>query len=143
MREGNPLAAWLLTVHPLAFAAAGVPYLLVVAGAVLAAPRQLAVLVAAGVAAVHACAVGAWCLVLSRHPLPLLAAVGLALPALGAVAWWFDRERAEPRSADEPPAAGRTVGGAITNRGRALPTSASKPRPPASSASPRRPGRGP
>jgi hypothetical protein len=62
VREGNPLAAWLLTVHPLAFAAA-VPYLLVVLGTVLVLSRRQAA-PAVGVTSAHAFAVGGWCLVL-------------------------------------------------------------------------------
>jgi len=60
VREGNPLAAWLLSVHPLAFAAAGVPYLLVVLGTVMVLPRRWAVAAAVGVALAHAFAVGVW-----------------------------------------------------------------------------------
>jgi hypothetical protein len=66
VREGNPLAAWLLGVHPLAFAAAGVPYLLVVLGAVMVLPRRWAAAVTVGVAAAHALAVGVWCVILFR-----------------------------------------------------------------------------
>src|SRR4051794_6843375 len=62
--EANPLAAWLLSVHPLAFAAAGVPYLLVVIGTVMVLPRRWAAVAAVVVASAHAFAVGAWCLVL-------------------------------------------------------------------------------
>src|SRR5262245_55568262 len=61
VREGNPLAAWLLTVHPLAFAASGVPYLVLVVGVVLMLPRRWAAAVALGVTAAHAFAVGVWC----------------------------------------------------------------------------------
>jgi hypothetical protein len=60
VREGNPLAAWLLHLHPLAFAVAGVPYLLVVFGAVMILPRRWAASVAVGVASAHAFAVGIW-----------------------------------------------------------------------------------
>jgi hypothetical protein len=85
--EGNPLAAWLLTVHPLAFAVAGVPYLLGVVGTVMMLPRRWAAAVAGGVAAAHAFAVAVWCLVLFRQPLLPLALVGLVLVGLGTVAW--------------------------------------------------------
>jgi hypothetical protein len=59
--EGNPLAAWFLKLHPLAFAASGVPYLLLVVGAVLALPRWWAAGVAVAVALAHAFGAGAWC----------------------------------------------------------------------------------
>jgi hypothetical protein len=62
--ERNPLGAWLLTVHPLAFAAAGLPYLLLVLGTVMVLPRRWAVLTAVGIAATHAFGVGVWCVVL-------------------------------------------------------------------------------
>jgi hypothetical protein len=62
--EGNPLAAWLLRVHPLAFVAAGAPYLLAVLGAVMLLPRRWAAAVAVGVALAHTFAVTLWCLVL-------------------------------------------------------------------------------
>jgi hypothetical protein len=96
VREGNPLAAWLLTVHPLAFAAAGVPYLLVVVGAILTAPRRWAAGVAIGVAVAHAFAVSLWCQALFREPLLPSAAVGLVLLALAALTLWRGRERAGP-----------------------------------------------
>ncbi len=87
VNEWNPLAAWLLTIHPLAFAVAGVPYLLLVAGMILLLPRRWAAAVAGGVAAAHAFAVAVWCLVLFRQPLLPLALVGLGLVGLGTVAW--------------------------------------------------------
>jgi len=64
VREGNPLAAYLLTVHPLAFALAGVPYLFIVVGTIMVLPRRWAAVVAAGVASAHAFGVAGWCLVL-------------------------------------------------------------------------------
>jgi hypothetical protein len=82
VREGNPLAAWLLTIHPLAFAVSAVPYLLVVVGTVLIAPRRWAAAAALGVASAHAFAVGAWCLVLFRQPVLPLALEGLSLIGL-------------------------------------------------------------
>jgi len=85
--EDNPLAAWLLTVHPLAFAASAVPYLLVVLGAVLLLPRSWALVVAVGVALAHAIGVGLWGWVLFGQPLLPLAAVGVVLGALGVLAW--------------------------------------------------------
>jgi hypothetical protein len=87
VREGNPLAAWLLTVHPLAFAVAAVPYLLVVLGTVMALPRRWAAAAAVGIASAHAFAVGLWCLVLFHQPLLPLAGVGLVFIALGLLAW--------------------------------------------------------
>jgi len=38
-REGHAVPAWFLTLHPVAFAAAGVPYLLLVVASVLWLPR--------------------------------------------------------------------------------------------------------
>jgi hypothetical protein len=87
VNEGNPLAAWLLTVHPLAFAASAVPYLLVVVGIVMVLPRRWAAAVAVGVASAHALAVVVWCLVLFRQPLFPLAAGGLVLVTLGLLVW--------------------------------------------------------
>jgi hypothetical protein len=92
VREGNPLAAWLLTVHPLAFAAAAVPYLLMVIGMVLVLPSRWAAAVAGGIAAAHAFAVGVWCTVLFDQPLLPLATVGLVLVGFGVVAWCCGRE---------------------------------------------------
>jgi hypothetical protein len=89
VHEANPLAAWLLTVHPLAFAAAGVPYLLVVAGTIMVLPRRWAAAVAVGIASTHAFAVAVWCLVLFREPMFPLIAVALVLAGSGAVAWQF------------------------------------------------------
>ena len=87
VNEVNPLAAWLLTVHPLAFAASGAPYLLLVVGAVMALPWRWAAAVALVVASTHALGVGLWCLDLFRQPLFPLAAEGLVLVALGALVW--------------------------------------------------------
>jgi hypothetical protein len=87
VREANPLAAWLLTVHPLAFAAASVPYLLLVVGTIMVLPRRWAAAVAVGAASAHAFAVAVWCLVLFRQPLVPLAVTGLVLAGLGMIAW--------------------------------------------------------
>jgi len=103
VNEGNPLAAWLLTVHPLAFAASAVPYLLVVLGVVMVLPRRWAAAVAGGVASAHALAVGVWCLVLFRQPLFPLTAGGLVLVALGVLMW----RRGRAHSADQAAAADR------------------------------------
>jgi hypothetical protein len=62
--EANPLGAWLLTVHPLAFAAACVPYLVLVGGLIVALPRRWALLVAVVVPLAHAFAAAVWCFVL-------------------------------------------------------------------------------
>jgi hypothetical protein len=64
VREGNPVAAWFLSVHPLAFAAAGVQYLLLIVGVVLVLPHRWAVVVAVAVPLAHAVAVAAWCVLL-------------------------------------------------------------------------------
>lgn len=87
--EANPLAAWLLAVHPVAFAVAGVPYLLVVTGTIMVLPRNWAAAVAVGIALSHAFAVAVWCLVLFPEPLLPLTAVALVLAGSGAVAWQF------------------------------------------------------
>jgi hypothetical protein len=87
VREGNPLAAWLLAVHPLAFAAAAVPYVLLVVGTILMLPRRWAAAMAVGVASAHAFAVAAWCLILFRQSLLPMAATALVLIGLGVVAW--------------------------------------------------------
>jgi hypothetical protein len=87
VREDNPLAAWLLTVHPLAFAASALPYLLVVSGTVMALPRRWAAAAAVVIASGHAFAAGLWCLVLFREPLLPLIGLGLVLLGLGMLAW--------------------------------------------------------
>jgi hypothetical protein len=87
VREGNPLAAWLLTLHPLAFGAAGVPYLLLVVCTVRWLPRRGAAVVAVGVAAAHAFAVVVWCLVLFHPPWFALGTVALVAAGLGVLAW--------------------------------------------------------
>jgi hypothetical protein len=103
VNEGNPLAAWLLTVHPLAFAASAVPYLLVVLGIVVVLPRRWAAAVAVALASAHALAVGLWCLVLLRQGLLPLAAGGLVLVVLGVLMW----RRSRVQSAEPVAAAGR------------------------------------
>ncbi len=87
VREGHPVAAWFLTMHPLAFAAAGVPYLLLVASAVMWLPRRYAAVVAVVVASGHAFAVTTWCLVLFHQQVLALVTVGLAILGLGVLAW--------------------------------------------------------
>ncbi len=88
VNEGNPLAAWLLTMHPLAFIAAGVPYLLLIAGAILWLPRRCSGAAAVLISLSHAVGVVAWTGVFlgeSSVPLPLLIPASVVLLA---VAWW-------------------------------------------------------
>lgn len=66
VNEVNPLAALLMSIHPLAFAASGVPYLLLVLGIVILLPRRWAAAVALVVAATHALGVAFWCMDLFR-----------------------------------------------------------------------------
>jgi uncharacterized protein DUF5658 len=79
IREGNPIAAWLLGVHPLAFALSAIPYLAVIALAVVSLPRYLGAAIALCVAVAHAFAVGWWCFVLFERPLSPAAVVILVL----------------------------------------------------------------
>jgi hypothetical protein len=104
MREGHPVAAWFLGLHPLAFAAAGVPYLLVVVAVILWLPRRWAALTAAGVAAGHAFAVVVWCQILLRQPAFALVPMALVVVGLGLLAWQRGGARsAEPgATADRP-----------------------------------------
>jgi hypothetical protein len=74
VREGNPLAAWLLTVHPLAFAASAVPYLFLVLILICFLPRRGAVVVAVLVSLAHLLALAIWGLVLCRLPITAVAA---------------------------------------------------------------------
>jgi hypothetical protein len=93
VREGNPLAAWLLEIHPLAFAASAVPYLGAFAAAVLALPRRWAAAVAVVVPAAHACGVATWCLYLCPELWWPLIGLWLFGGGLGAVAWrlgWWE-----------------------------------------------------
>jgi hypothetical protein len=101
--EYHPVAAWFLGIHPLAFAAAGVPYLLLVVATVLWLPRRWAALVAAGVASGHALAVSIWCQNLFPQPTLALVTVALVVVGLGVLAWqrgWSGS--AEPGAADRP-----------------------------------------
>lgn len=87
VNEGNPLAAWLLTVHPLAFAAAGVPYTLLVAGAILWLPWRWAEIAAVLVSLSHMFGVISWSGLLASES---FGASLLFIPisvALLAVAW--------------------------------------------------------
>jgi len=85
--EGNPLAAWVMSLHPLAFAAAGVPYLLLVFGAVATLPRRGAAAVAIAIPLAHAVGVASWCVILFPEPWLPLGVLGLGLVGLAAVAW--------------------------------------------------------
>jgi hypothetical protein len=87
VREGNPLAAWVLGLHPAAFVASGVPYLILVVGAVVLLPRRWAAAVAVAVALAHAAGVAAWLLVLCRQPVPPLAGALTGGVLLAALAW--------------------------------------------------------
>jgi hypothetical protein len=85
VNEGNPLAAWFLAVHPLAFAASGVPYVLLVAGAILWLPWRWSKTVAILVSLSHAIGVGAWtCVLMGESP----GALTLLIPVLLAITWW-------------------------------------------------------
>jgi hypothetical protein len=109
VREANPLAAWLLTVHPLAFAAAAVPYLLLVMGTVMLLPRYWAATVAAGIALVHLIGVGLWCTVLLREPLIPLAGIGAAVVCVSALAWRQARKATIESSVSTPTPASQLV----------------------------------
>jgi hypothetical protein len=76
----------ILATHPLAFAAASIPYLAVVAAAVATLPRPWAVAVAATVGSAHALGVARWGWLLIPAPLLALAALSLVLGALAALA---------------------------------------------------------
>lgn len=76
IREGNPIAAWFLRIHPIVFAASGAPYLALIAAAVVLLPRLAAMGLALYIALAHAFAVGWWCVVLFERPIfPVVAAV--------------------------------------------------------------------
>jgi hypothetical protein len=89
VREGNPLAAWLLAVHPLVFAAAGVPYVLLVGGAILRLPWRWSVTAAVLVSLSHAVGVVAWTVVLTGESPGALALLAPATVMLLAIAWWW------------------------------------------------------
>jgi len=72
---------------PLAFAAAGVPYLLLFAGAVIWLPRRLAGIVAVVIALSHAFAAAMWCRILFDQQMLALATVAVSVVCLGALAW--------------------------------------------------------
>ena len=85
--EGHPVAAWFLSLHPLAFAAAGVPYLLLVVALVLWLPRLWAAVMAVGIASGHAFAVALWCRYLFPQPALPLVTEALVVIGLGVLAW--------------------------------------------------------
>jgi Domain of unknown function (DUF5658) len=88
VQEGNPLAAWFLTMHPLAFAAAGVPYVLLVAAAILWLPGRWSETAAALVSLSHAVGVVAWTVVLTSESPGALAILVPASVVLLTIAWW-------------------------------------------------------
>jgi hypothetical protein len=89
VREGNPLAAWLLGIHPLAFAAAGIPYVLLVTGVICILPLRWSAVIAALIALAHGVAVLVWTEILFREGpgawVLLVPASELVLAAL----WWW------------------------------------------------------
>jgi hypothetical protein len=91
--EGNPLAAWLLTVHPLAFTAAGLGYCLGVCAAVLWLPVRGSVAVMTLVSLAHAVAATTWVIALGPQPggswILLVPAVAVGAAAL----WWRTGQR--------------------------------------------------
>jgi hypothetical protein len=86
--EGNPLAAWLLALHPLAFAAAGVPYGLLLAGAILRLPRRCSEAVAVLFSFSHAVGVLTWTGFLMGESPGALALLVPAAVLLLLAAWW-------------------------------------------------------
>jgi len=68
IREANPLAAWLLTVHPMAFTAAGLVYCLAVCVAVLWLPLRYALALSILVSLAHAVGVVTWGIWLIQQP---------------------------------------------------------------------------
>ena len=105
INEYNPLAAWFLRLHPLAFAASGVPYLILVIALVLWLPRRWAVLAAVVLAATHALGVIVWSRILFAQPAFALAPMALVVIALGVLAC----QRGGDRRADSDAAVGRPV----------------------------------
>jgi hypothetical protein len=87
IREGHPVAAWFLSRHPLVFAAAGVPYLLLVALVVVCLPRRWALLAAVGVAAGHTLGAVLWCRILFPQPAVALVPLAILVVGSGMCAW--------------------------------------------------------
>jgi hypothetical protein len=86
LREGNPLAAQLLLIHPAAFLAAGVAWLALAAGLVTVLPRPAARTLSVAVSQAHAWAAGTWVRALLPCPHVFLAALFLASAPLVAMA---------------------------------------------------------
>jgi hypothetical protein len=87
INEAHPVAAWFLSIHPLAFVAAGVPYLALVMALVLWLPRPLAVLIAVIAAAGYAAAVIAWSHQLFSQPAVALVPMAFVVVVFGLLAW--------------------------------------------------------
>jgi hypothetical protein len=87
IREGNPVAAWFLTLHPAAFALSAVPYFLVIAGVVNLLPRLWAVAFAFTVATGHAFAAAVWLWHLCEEPLLPITGLGAVWIVLTVVAY--------------------------------------------------------
>ncbi len=96
VREGNPLAARLLAVHPLAFAAAGAAYALLVAGAVFWLPRRWAEIAAVLVSLSHLTGVISWSGLLASASSGASLLLFPASVALLAVAWRRGGNRLSP-----------------------------------------------
>lgn len=88
VRESNPLAASLLTFHPLAFVASGIPYVLIVGGAIFMPPWRFSVVIAFVVTISHLVGVFAWTVALLGESSGLLALLAPALVALLLISWW-------------------------------------------------------
>ncbi len=89
IHEANPLGYWLLSIHPLVFAAAGVPYLLLVASTILILPKRWAIGVAVVLTGSHAFGVCAWCEVLFSPPMFVWLTVIGVLLAYGLWGLWL------------------------------------------------------
>lgn len=82
VHEGNPLAEALLLIHPAAFLAASVVWLVLVAGLVPVLPRSAALILSVAVSQAHAWAAGDWVPALLPYPYVFLAVLFLANAAL-------------------------------------------------------------
>src|SRR5262245_39033903 len=82
------MPAWLLAIHPLAFDADGVPYVLLLAGAILYLPQRCSEAVAVLFSFSHAVGVLTWTGVLMGESLGALALLVPASVMLLGVAWW-------------------------------------------------------
>lgn len=91
-REANPVAAWLLTVHPLAFATAGVPYSLMIIGTIFWLPLRYSTVVAGFVSLAHAVGVLTWTVVLLQESPGLwVFLIPACVAALGCISWLGSR----------------------------------------------------